>query len=1152
MKRWMRRELYDKLVVLKRKGKKMGIHWNNEQKKAIETQGKNILVSAAAGSGKTTVLVERIRRLIIDQKVPVDRFLIVTFTKAAASEMKEKIVKALNDASLGENADKEYLLRQLELLPSANISTFNSFALEVLRRYFYLIDIEPGFKVCDESQSNLMKQEALEEVFAESFEEASEPFISFVSKFGSSRDEAPAKNMVLAMYSMIMSLPDPFQWLEEKTEKLNVTKEEFLESEEVQFITEDCRNAFEQMTAGLNRLIDLLSENQCVKLSEKFIPLYERLSKEPFHAYGFEEFAQAVSDFDLPRLSVTKDEKEYLQGIRAEVNAEKDRISQLHKDLQKKYFNGSLDDQILDMQETYDSAKELKRLVILFAEKYRKLKEAKNLLDFSDHEHLALDVLAHEEAAEEYRKKFEYIFIDEYQDSNDVQEALISRICRDNNLFMVGDVKQSIYKFRLAEPEIFMRKYKEYAENTEVNERIDLNCNFRSKGKILAAVNDIFLNRMEGYGEEAKLSKGIEYEGELDRKPELIILNSRMEEGGTLDEEIRNMKKEELEARVAADLIREILGERIHVDEKQGERAITYRDIVVLLRSVKVTAAIYESVFESLGIPCYVEDTEGYFDTVEISLMISMMSIIDNGRQDVPLLSLLYSPIFSFTTEELSCIRIHRKKVPYYEAFDDYAEEGEDVVLREKCQQVLLKIDEWRSMAHALSLSDLVWRLMWETGYYSYAGALPYGIRRQANLRALADKAKDAEGMGIYDLFGFLRYVEQTKEGKISVGQMKTISESDDVVRIMTVHKSKGLEYPVVIASQLDRKFNLKSRSAGIKMHKRAGFALTNVNREQHWKRNTLMQNVIGRMTRMEGIEEEKRILYVDFTRAKDRLYMIGAIDGYDGDERQYQYLDSDNIHSPLEFVMGALMDCKTIDRRVIEMDEISEKAYQSSEAKKQLSELIQKGHAFREETARRLSYEYPHEAETRLKYKYSVSELNAEGGVHREKAAPREDERKTYTAAQIGTITHKVMEYIRFDGTRPEDVVAELVKKNILTEEEAGAVNLQGIHSFMDSGIGKRIAASSMVKREKPFTYLTEKDGTEVMVQGVIDCFFEEDGELVLVDYKNSSVTRDEILKERYEKQIAIYADALAEITGKPVKERYLFLLKQGELMEI
>jgi len=846
-----------------------------------------------------------------------------------------------------------------------------------------------------------------------------------------------------------------------------------------------------------------------------------------------------------------------------------------------------------DLNRTHRDALYLCRLVEEFDRIYKEKKQGKGLIDFSDIEHYALAALSREEAAAEYRNKFEYIFIDEYQDSNIVQETLIGKIKRENNLFMVGDVKQSIYKFRLAEPEIFIAKYEAFRENeNEFDVKLDLNKNFRSKSRIIEAVNDVFAQIMQKdlsgleYDDDAALCQGQPYSGELDYLVELHLADDMQIEDMSVDEEIREMKKVEIEAFTAAQIIRETRGRMIYDMKKGVERPITNRDIVILLRSAKGYAEIYYEVLMKEGIPAFVDACDGYFDTLEVEVFLNLLRVVDNRKQDIPLLSVLRSPVFGFTVEEMIRIRIFKKEGPYHQAFMEYSRSGEEAALREKCAATLSRIDRWKKEAPLMPLEDFLWMLIRETGYYEYIGGIPGGSQRQANLRALVDKAIQFQSSQLKGLFSFISYIEAIKKRNVPMGQVKLLGENDDVVRIMTIHKSKGLEFPVVLVGGLGKRFNQESDTYQVSLHKEIGLGIRFVDKENSCYKKTLVQTAIDQKRRRESMAEELRILYVAFTRAMDKLVLLGTVRDIDSAMARYAVRgdgDFSGARSYLDFLIPALgktnIICRKWNRKDISFRK-EESGHKKNEILRLLSEESQEAdeEALRSEIDRRLGYKYGHREALRLKSKFAVSELSRLG---REEAVPTvaaldspkfTRERSKFTGAEKGTIIHKVMEKMDFrrmaevlrDGGRNEKTAAvqafaeDLVKREFLTEEEVSAISFSKILGFFESAIGRRVCKADKLYREVPFNIMKEISGEKIIIQGVIDCYFEEKGKYILLDYKSDYVSdredESEIkrIAEEYRMQIELYREALEKIRGITVEEAYLYLFSLGKEIRI
>lgn len=1168
--------------------------WTKEQQEAIEIRNKNILVSAAAGSGKTAVLVERIKQLIIQDQVPLDRMLIVTFSNAAASEMREKIVEAISRELEASAENSSYLREQLNLIHRANISTFHAFSMEVIRRYFYLIDIEPNFKICDEAQKAILQADAMEQLFSSLFESGSQDFIDFLNQFAATKNDNAVKEMIFETHSFIQSIPDSFAWLRERAEELSCSRETFEAGPAFREIKGEIARNLGLAEDCFARAGDLLEEHGISSLIPKWKLDMEALAalRRSFNDLPFDEFGSLIGSLKFQTYTSSKADKEAYEEIKEYVSSLRDQGKVLVKKLTAQYFARSVASYVEDLNRTHKDALYLCCLVEEFDRIYREKKQNRGLIDFNDIEHYALNVLSREEAAAEYRNKFEYIFIDEYQDSNIVQETLIGKIKRENNLFMVGDVKQSIYKFRLAEPEIFIGKYEAFRKNqSEHDIKLDLNRNFRSKGRIIAAVNDIFSQIMKKdlsgleYDEAAALYPGQTYEGELDYPVELQLIDDMKIDDLSVDDEIKEMKKVEMEAYAAAQIIREARGKMIHDGKRGVERPITNKDIVILLRSVKGYADVYYEVLMKEGISVFVDTSDGYFDTLEVEVFLNLIRIIDNRKQDIPLLSVMRSPIFGFTMEDLIRIRIFYKEGTYFQAVKKYADEGGAAPLAEKCASALARIDRWKKKSALMPLEDFLWMLIRETGYYEYIGGIPGGSQRQANLRALVDKAIQFQSSQMKGLFSFINYIEAIKKRNVPMGQVKLLGENDDVVRIMTIHKSKGLEFPVVLVGGLGKRFNRDSDTYQVSLHKDIGLGVRFVDKENSCYKKTIVQTAIDQKKRREGLAEELRILYVAFTRAMDRLILMGTVKDADAVMEGYAIKggqDFSNAKCYLDFLIPALEKTGIVFRKSDRRD-ISFQREETEQKKNDIRRLILAGsqndsgsEELKEEIYRRLGYEYGHREALLLKSKFTVSELSS---LEKEKAVPVLDtpkftrEKSRFTGAEKGTILHKVMEQIDFhqiaavwSGGADEHqkteavraVVNDLVSREILTEEEAGTVSYSKITGFFDSDIGRRACRSDQLYKEVSFNIMKEMSCEKIIIQGTIDSYFEEKGRYILLDYKSNYVgNTDDVkaigrLKDSYSPQLELYREALERIRGVKVEEAYLYLFSADREIKI
>ncbi|MCQ2551435.1 MAG: helicase-exonuclease AddAB subunit AddA [Clostridia bacterium] len=1096
------------------------MEWTKEQEQAITLRGKNILVAAAAGSGKTAILVERIIRLVIEYQVPIDKMLVVTFTKAAASEMKEKIIKRLTEI-IEDGQGSDFLKEQLDIIHRANISTFHSFGEQVIKENFHAIGLEPSLSVADEVESTLLKEQAVEALLEERYEESSEEFLDFLDAYGQEKSDSKIRELIVVAHKKLMSLPYPWKVLEEELEELKNPKRD----------GKIFRSIERYVKSQMKHAASIARDTARFLLDEGFPILADRiLQKDVMYLE-----AGNVLAVDYARLTLPKEYKESYEDVRKIVEAKRKQYKDIVTELRDKFYYEGMEQ---ELKELYPRFKVFVKLIQDFDEKYTQEKLRKRQIDFSDIEHYCLKILEDEEIAKIYRDRFEYIFVDEYQDSNLVQEEIIGKICRENNRFLVGDVKQSIYKFRLAEPEIFRTRYEEFKGDPN-SVKIDLNKNFRSKGNVIDSVNLFFESIMDGYDKDAMLYKGDPYEGPLDVRTSLHIL----EESKDIDDmsdAIKELERNEKEAILVAKLIEETLGQEIYDSKEKKVRKIEKRDIAILLRGVKNTGKKYYDVLMENNIPSYITADEGYFGTIEVDAMVNLLTVIDNKQQDIPLVAVLSQEAFGYSVEELVDIRNKGERGPFYKAFLDHAKTDE------RARQVLGTLDRWKKLSSLMPLDKFIWQVMLESGIYLAMGALPGGVQRQANLRSLVDKALGYEG----NLYSFIQYIDMLKQQKIAVGQVKLVGEKDDLVRIMTIHKSKGLEFPVVIVAGLGKE--KRPQREPVVFHKDVGLGMELVNLDERWKKDTPLDLIIKAKNKQDALEEEIRILYVALTRAKDRLLLVGNIDdlagykekvmyGFRGYSRYLDMIGVDAYRSPIIDVyyhsdasLGKHMLAKKrkLDKVLSVFDETEPKVDE----------------ALAMEVERRVNFEYPYRKAMNLKSKYSVSELNQRERSTKIKKLTLEEGKLSQAAK--GTIYHTVMEHIPFEEDFDlEKVIQSLVDREILLEEEAKVVDKDKVMAFFNSDIGKRAvkaAREGKLYKEKPFTVKTNMDGEEVLVQGIIDAFFIEEDEIVLLDYKTNFVESEEDverIKETYKVQMDMYRAALAEGMDMPVKEAYLYL---------
>ncbi len=1008
--------------------------WTEQQQEAIMTEGSDILVSAAAGSGKTAVLTERIRRLVTEKQIPLERMLVVTFTNAAASEMKEKILKALREEeqrldSVGAPGQEDrrekrrFVRRQIRNASSAEICTFHRFSMDVIRHYFFLTDIDPHFKICDESYGNILREKCLDDLFEEKFSSGDEDFLRFLDAYSDLKSEKKIRRMIGQVYDFMMNMAEPFDWLHEHVLELDCTEEGFLGSASHRVMRAGVKRDLEQAlsmaekltewAAGIPELNEDPDGKGCLyqKIEENCLNL-----KSAFNGadtLSDEELADRLSGIKWNAMRVRKHEKDAFSAVKDAFSE----ITKKYKELVKKALQRlprfTAEESAGRIRSTYPCAVILEKLVIDFAQRFTAAKREKNMLDFNDVEHEAYRILnsrEHPEAAEEYRDRFEVIFIDEYQDSSRIQEAIIRSVSRGNNVYMVGDVKQSIYKFRQADPDIFIGKYNGFEEGSVPGKRIDLSRNFRSKGAVIDAVNGIFRNIMTrelsgiAYDEAAELVQGSGYPrgGDLDYGVSLHLIDAKnqtesAEEGrDPADEEIERLSRAQMEGELIARLAEERIGQMIFDDKKGFERPAGYGDIVVLVRS-SANMDIYARSLMERGLPAYVSGGEGFYQAPEVEIFMDLLKLLDNHRRDKELISVLYSSIggFAFSLDELASVRIFHTeegRADYSEAFFDlaYADKEElpdsRLQLSLRCFHAAELLKKWRTESRYMPLDDFIWKLLIETGYYAYVSALPGGRRRAANLRLLVDRAGEYVRNYGGGLFSFLRFEEQLKERGARIAQAVNAGDSMDMIRIMTIHKSKGLEFPIVIIPDIGANIRHDADSNDLQLHKDLGIALKYRSHDRHIEYRTLPYESILQVKREEDVEEEKRILYVAMTRARDELVLTASKKDLIRQLEKYEKVYGNGQQSPDRRLFWVYYNAEEAGIRVYrhraeefagEIRQEERSAFRIREAVEQAFPEFVDTEGLLKVIQKRLDYRYPYKRDSAAKSKYSVTELN-------------------------------------------------------------------------------------------------------------------------------------------------------------------------------
>ena len=1143
----------------------MGVSWTTEQQQVIDLRNRNILVSAAAGSGKTAVLVERIVKIITDKNHPVDidHLLIVTFTNAAAAEMRERIGNAIEKA-LDEQPGNEHLLRQLTLIHNAQITTIDSFCLYVVRNHFHEIDLEPNFRIGDEGELKLLREDVLGRVLEQNYEEPSEAFSDFVEGYASGRTDAALNEMILQLYEFSRSYPWPEKWLDSFVGIYRIENREELDraewlaplTENICFVLKDCEQLLKQALA-ITQQDD--GPDMYEKAVQSDLEKYEGLSR----LTSFCELSGALSDIKYDRLASSRgfegdpDKLELVKSLREQA---KDVV----KKLCKQYFFCSPEMMIEQLERTEPMLEEVVRLTKQFADEFAAAKRRKNLVDFHDVEHFALQILVDEETekakktAEEFRDTFEEIMIDEYQDSNEVQETLLRSISREergeNNIFMVGDVKQSIYRFRLARPELFMKKYDSYSLEESTTQRIDLHKNFRSRAEVLTCTNDIFykimvrsLGNVE-YDAEAALYPGASYPVSADFTPEILLAGSNDE----LLEDTELSDKKTLEAKIVAEEIRHLMKTQPVTDKATGElRAARYSDIVILLRSLSGWTDSLVEVLNGNGIPAHTVSSTGYFSTVEVQTVLSMLRLLDNPRQDIPMAAVLRSPMAGLTDEELAVLRLEDGSVPFHEAVLElaeglYEEDGQkeisdseadseadqkqgrnadgkkeddiETTAHRKLLKFYKKYRQLRQLVPDTPIHELIEIILRETGYGHYVAAMPAGSRRTANLNMLLEKAAAYEKTSYKGLFHFVRYIDELQKYDVDFGEADMVGENEDVVRIMSIHKSKGLEFPIVIVCGMGKNFNKQDTRSKMVLHPELGIGLDYMDGKKRIKSPTIAKKAIAKQIELENLGEELRVLYVALTRAKEKLILTGTLkDAAEklefyrqqanlskAADRPLSYLTREGASGYLDWILPAVLSygdkypVRIVEAAELVLDEVENQLEQNEDLTERIEEIEAADTQLVGQLKQRFLQRYPYQVDVLRKNKYSVSELKHRAmrekfEAEQEETIPafleepvtptiplfiqREESVEQETAnrgALRGTAVHRVMECYDFASEKSvHEQMEAMEKEEKITADMRALVREQTVADFVSSETGRRMALAQRggaLYREKPF----------------------------------------------------------------------------------
>ncbi len=1148
------------------------MRWTADQAKVITSRNKNLLVAAAAGSGKTTVLVERVMQLV-EEGANIDEMLIVTFTRAASNDMREKFRKRFREiAQMGVPHAQE----QLERLENASISTLHSFCTDVLRNHFEAAGVDPMFRIIDDAEDKQLTERALDEALENAYLEGGDG----IDKLDFARGPMRVRSLVMDMHTFLKERPDPESWFENALSLMDGDGEVW---------TKALEDALREKLAGALALNDYAvylagqseGPNHYVPALEADAETIREIMNAPYRRmHSLISAFKQVTPKGGKRVKAEDKTENQIYLAEAMTAVRKKVKSALES--AKKIVALDADLSMEDIRRNKESVIKLYEIARDLNDRLRVYKEKRCALTFNDLEHYTLKALHDPRVSESIKSRFSHVFVDEYQDTSDVQEAIVSRISRENNRFMVGDVKQSIYRFRQAEPKLFLEKYENYRLGGG-NELIVLKQNFRSRACVIDFVNHIFRRVMHGgaseiiYDEDAMLYQGREFEGE-DEKVEIHIVDK----SALSDED-----EDESDANELSDAEREgyVIAKRIH-ELRNENPSLKYRDICILTR-VRVNAlSLIASVLSENGIPAYADASESYFDALEVMEIMSVLHLIVNRKRDIDLISVLRSPIVGLSTSELAKIRARQKSGSFFLAAMESAEENE--VLKTFFE----KIDAWRVLSRSMPIARLIRKIATETGFYAYVGALPGGQQRQANIDMLCSRALNYENAVGGSLSEFLEYAALMR-ARGDGESAHILSENDDVVRLMTAHKSKGLEFPVVFVSLLGRKFRTQRADDKLTAHRDLGASLMRMDETLETMRDTIARRAIVETEIRQDRAEELRVFYVALTRAQSRLILTGCVRNLESSKTDWQIAKNhpDMYSSALDIVGAAIMSCtgaETLGARreqgapevkvfVHSVKNASSEENTTSETVEAALSILEKaenGEGFSENLHAAITWRYPNRDNIQAPVKLTASGLTREitGAFEIPDIAerPRFLSDRNMTANERGTAIHAFLRYVDYEkihdlsGDELKMALGEqkrhMLERGMLSPVQGQAVILSSMAQFLESPVGLRLRNAETVKREWRFNLrMRASDAIEnapetasVVVQGSIDLCFEEDGEWVLIDYKTDSTDDKEALKARYLPQLNLYARALRSITGKPVKEIVICLIRQNDAISI
>ncbi len=1192
------------------------MNWTPEQREAIEYSGENILLAAAAGSGKTAVLVQRLIELIEKEKVSVNELLVLTFTDAAAGEMREKIKKAITKA-LRENPEDEHMQKQRLLIHSASISTVHAFCMNTLKSNIHLTDLPVDFSLVSDLENKIMLSEALDEVLERFYRniDRDPSFANLVIGYGGIKNDSILRETVLSLHNFSRSMAYPAKWLNEAVRPYRETaKNDELSGE---WWTSQLREMVEKSKDEILGLYGQIQDEVQRSLDGKH-------SFRPFIEDELEKLKRVFDHIDSSDYTSVKKALGTMSfdPLRGGSRSDPDLVAAQKKirhlrEVAMNVFNDLClcfelrEEAVIDrIKKTYPVVKTLKNIVLMLDRRYTRKKREKSLLDFNDLEHEALKLLVTKSGeatpvAEKLREKYKAILVDEYQDTNNIQDLIFRTVSRENsNIFMVGDLKQSIYKFRNAVPKLFSEKYELYGKAENHGHLIRLFKNFRSRQGVVDTVNGIFRCIMSpevgdiNYTQEEYLVQGAKYPDVTDKKAfdtEFhLICSAGIDNDSTKSTVQKKNARYELEARVAADRIKKIIESRMKIYDKELDalRPVEYRDIVILMRKTKGVAPIFEQVFEESGIPVYSEVGHKYLGSLEIQTVLAFLQVIDNPRQDIPLIAVLRSPMWGFTPTELAAMRSESKYGCFFDVVENAAKKG-----NQKAKDFITELFSLRKNSEYMGVDSLIYKICYDFGYMAYVGSLDHGTERQANLRVLLERATEFEHTNMSGLFSFMNYIDTMIGAEKDMTPAKAFGEGENVVKIMSIHKSKGLEFPIVILVNTANEFNLKDSQKAIVWDEKGGIGLECVDLEKRIRYASLSRTLVGLTLKKDMISEEMRLLYVALTRAREKLIITSVVKASEKKWKKLAWNSEDQIPSGLarrlhtykEWLLSAFMlhpkgeilrELAEVSDSIVKKDddygleityyESADKVPVTAAVAKMAEDKTENEAEILTQVKERLGFVYEGKEAGELPVKLSVSEvkrMQAEDSAFVPIIEPLKTEEmaelNAVKGAEKGTVVHFVMQMINpaeIQSTADvEAVVKCLEEEQIISPIQTAAVDYERIAEFLLSPLGQRM--KNAARRETEFSFYTEETADEIfgngmkdkiLLQGTIDCFFvEDDGKVVLLDYKTDrakTAAAAKKLAEKYKVQMKYYMRALSRILGRAVDECYLYFLDCGE----